>query len=193
MPGGGGVPGRHFQKLGQERCVLSAPPPAASQISIRNQGNRFVHYSRVFIWLSGLAWLHFRTTASGIGLHRRSMALNHCLTGSATIPSSCSLPANRGRTCSRSCVKAARCLFTVDLRCPATGMPRPQPYHRVVSSMKRCARFFENAMREGRRERSVRIEFRAPCDGQGPGGTTAGSQILGFLGSIAQPQRGGLP
>jgi hypothetical protein len=37
----------------------------------------------------------------------------------------------------------ARCLFIVDLRCPVTGMPRPQPYHRVVSGMKH-----ENAMRE---------------------------------------------
>src|SRR5262245_66631929 len=41
MPGGGGVPGRHFQVLLQERCVLSAPPPVASQISIRTQGNLF--------------------------------------------------------------------------------------------------------------------------------------------------------
>jgi hypothetical protein len=52
--GGGGVPGRHFQDLRQERCVLNAPPPAVSQISIRSQGNRFIHYSRIFIWLSGL-------------------------------------------------------------------------------------------------------------------------------------------
>ena len=66
-PGGGRVPGRHIQVLQQERCVLSAPPPAASQIRIRKQGNLFIHYFRVFIWLSGLTWLPFGTTASGNG------------------------------------------------------------------------------------------------------------------------------
>jgi hypothetical protein len=35
--------------------------PAKSLFAIK--GNRFIHYSRIFIGLSGFTWLHFRTTA----------------------------------------------------------------------------------------------------------------------------------
>src|SRR6185295_11421238 len=66
--------------------------------------------------------------------------------GRRGMPPRCSPPAKRGRTIMRQRPRVLS--LHREPAVPGDGDARPQPYHRVVSRMKRCARFFENAIRE---------------------------------------------
>src|SRR5262249_3770740 len=81
MPGGGGVPGRHFQELRKKGAFSALHRRLLAKSLFANQGNLFIHHSHLFICsilpylaaLSGYRVWNRASSASGSSLHRRGL------------------------------------------------------------------------------------------------------------------------